>query len=443
MENGIGKKKHLVFGGCDTITLAEKYGTPLYVMDEEKIRNKCREIQKDFLRKYENTRAVYASKAFLNMTMCKIIESEGIGLDVVSGGELFTAIQANFPAKDIIFHGNNKSYEELTLAVQHDVGRIVVDNLYELEMLQKIAKLHKKKAKILFRIAPGIEGSTHKYISTGQKDSKFGIPLVEDQLNHVVAVALKASHLELMGFHFHLGSQLFENGIYVAALDVLSKLMKDMKTRYGFVSKELNAGGGFGVFYVEGDQPKPLQYFTNQIMEKIEMICDEIGIPVPQVIIEPGRWMVAEAGMTLYTVGAIKDIPGVRTYVSVDGGMPDNPRPALYSAKYQADIANKMNLEKVQKITVAGKCCETGDILIWDLMVPPVKSGDILAVYHTGAYNYSMASNYNRLPRPPVVLVNEGTAHVIVHRETYEDLLNREEVPMYLQKKAVESIEII
>ncbi|MBB6218982.1 diaminopimelate decarboxylase [Anaerosolibacter carboniphilus] len=443
MENESRKKKHLTFGGCDTIALAEKYGTPLYVMDEQKIRSKCREIQENFLGKYENTRAVYASKAFLNMTMCKIIESEGIGLDVVSGGELFTAIQAGFPTQDIIFHGNNKSYEELSLAVKYDVGRVVVDNTYELEMLQKIAKSNKKKVRILFRIAPGIEGSTHKYISTGQKDSKFGIPLAEDQLNHVVAFALKASHLELMGFHFHLGSQLFENGIYVAALDVLAKLMKDMKERYGFVSKELNAGGGFGIFYVEGDQPKPLRYFTDQIMEKVKTICHEMGVPIPQVIIEPGRWMVAEAGLTLYTIGAIKDIPGVRTYVSVDGGMPDNPRPALYSAKYQADIANKMNLEKVQKITVAGKCCETGDILIWDLMVPPVKSGDILAVYNTGAYNYSMASNYNRLPRPPVVLVNEGIDHVIVRRETYEDLLHREEVPMYLQKKVKESSEII
>ncbi|MDF2546704.1 MAG: lysA [Anaerosolibacter sp.] len=443
MENEGRKKKHLIFGGCDTTALAEKYGTPLYVMDEQRIRSKCKEIREVFLAKHENTRAVYASKAFLNMTMCKIIESEGIGLDVVSGGELFTAIQAGFPTADIIFHGNNKSYEELTLAVKYDVGRIVVDNVYELEMLQKIAKSNKKKTKILFRIAPGIEGSTHKYISTGQKDSKFGIPLAEEQLNHVVSFALKASHLELMGFHFHLGSQLFENGIYIAALEVLAKLMKDMKERYGFVSKELNVGGGFGIFYVEGDQPKPLEYFTDQIMDKVKELCQEIGVLIPKVIIEPGRWMVAEAGVTLYTIGAIKDIPGVRTYVSVDGGLPDNPRPALYSAKYQGDIANKMNLEKVQKVTIAGKCCETGDILIWDIMVPPVKSGDILAVYNTGAYNYSMASNYNRLPRPPVVLVNEGSDHMIVRRETYEDLLHREEIPMYLQRKAKESIEMI
>jgi diaminopimelate decarboxylase len=420
------KDRHFRFGGCDTVDLAKKYGTPLYVISEEHINQRCKEIREDFLYHYEGTRAVYASKAFLTIKMCKIIEREGLGLDVVSGGELFTAIKADFPMENIIFHGNNKSLEELNLAVKHDVGRIVVDNLYELSLLEDVAKKMNKKVKILFRITPGVDSHTHQYITTGQLDSKFGIPLNKDMISDVIRKTFSSPHIECMGFHFHVGSQLFDNTSHIKALKILVKLMKDVQDQTGFITKELNTGGGFGIYYAEGDEPKPLKYFTDAIMKTLKIECTQHKIEMPSIIIEPGRWVIGEAGITLYTIGAIKEIPGVRTYISVDGGMPDNPRPALYSAKYEAVIANKANRKRDRMVTVAGKCCESGDILIWDLEVPQIQSGDILAVLGTGAYNYSMSSNYNKLPRPAVVLVNQGKEELMVKRETYEDLIRNE-----------------
>ncbi|QZY56265.1 diaminopimelate decarboxylase [Crassaminicella profunda] len=414
------------FGGCDTVNLAKKYGTPLYVMSEDYICERCKEVRKDFLGKYENTRAVYASKAFLTLEMCRIIEREGLGIDVVSGGELYTAIKAGFPMEKVIFHGNNKTIDEIELAVKNNVGRMVVDNLYELELLNSVAQAFGKTMKILFRITPGVDSHTHKYISTGQVDSKFGIPLKGNIINEAIRRAMDASNIELMGFHFHVGSQLFDNASHIKAVKILVELMKDMKEKVGFITKELNTGGGFGIYYVEGDEPKPLKYFTDAVMNTIKEECGELGLYMPQVIIEPGRWMVGEAGITLYTVGSIKEIPGVRTYVGINGGLPDNPRPALYDAKYEAVVANKMDQEKNSLVTIAGKCCESGDILRYDLKVPMLESGDILAVKSTGAYNYSMASNYNKIPRPAVVMVKEGEDRIIVKRETYEDLLKNE-----------------
>lgn len=414
------------FGGCDTVKLAKKYGTPLYVMSEDYICERCKEIKEDFLGKYENTRAVYASKAFLTLEMCRIIEREGLGIDVVSGGELYTAIKAGFPMEKVIFHGNNKTIDEIELAVKNNVGRMVVDNLYELELLNSVAQAFGKTMKILFRITPGVDSHTHKYISTGQIDSKFGIPLKGNIINEAIKRAMDASHIELMGFHFHVGSQLFDNESHIKAVKILVELMKNMKEEEGFITKELNTGGGFGIYYAEGDEPKPLKYFTDAVMETIKEECEEKGLWMPQVIIEPGRWMVGEAGITLYTVGSIKEIPGVRTYVGINGGLPDNPRPALYDAKYEAVVANKMDQEKNSLVTIAGKCCESGDILRYDLKVPILESGDILAVKSTGAYNYSMASNYNKIPRPAVVMVKGGEDRTIVKRETYEDLLRNE-----------------
>ncbi|MCT4595673.1 MAG: diaminopimelate decarboxylase [Anaeromicrobium sp.] len=414
------------FGGCDTVKLAKKYGTPLYVMSEDYICERCKEIREDFLGKYENTRAVYASKAFLTLEMCRIIEREGLGIDVVSGGELYTAIKAGFPMEKVIFHGNNKTIDEIELAVKNNVGRMVVDNLYELELLNSVAQAFGKTMKILFRITPGVDSHTHKYISTGQIDSKFGIPLKGNIINEAIKRAMDASHIELMGFHFHVGSQLFDNESHIKAVKILVELMKNMKEEEGFITKELNTGGGFGIYYAEGDEPKPLKYFTDAVMETIKEECEEKGLWMPQVIIEPGRWMVGEAGITLYTVGSIKEIPGVRTYVGINGGLPDNPRPALYDAKYEAVVANKMDQEKNSLVTIAGKCCESGDILRYDLKVPILESGDILAVKSTGAYNYSMASNYNKIPRPAVVMVKGGEDRTIVKRETYEDLLRNE-----------------
>lgn len=417
---------NFLFAGCDTVELARKYKTPLYVISEDYIIERCAEIRRDFLEKYPNTMAVYASKAFLTKEMARIIKREGLGMDVVSGGELYTALQVDFPMDKVIFHGNNKTAEELEMAIQNNVGRIVVDNIDEIEIINSIAKKHNKKAHILFRITPGIVTHTHKYIQTGQVDSKFGIPLNEGIIEAAIKKALGMRNLKLLGFHFHVGSQILENDTHLKAIEVIAKLMKDVKDKYGFVTKELNTGGGYGIHYTNGDERKPLSYFTDAIMAAVEENCKKYGLTRPLIIIEPGRWIVGEAGITLYTIGAIKEIPGIRTYVSVDGGMPDNPRPSLYQAKYEAVVANKINEEPTETVTIAGRCCESGDILIWDLKVPKVERGDILAVLSTGAYNYSMSSNYNRIPRPAVVMIRNGIDRLIVRRETYEDLLRNE-----------------
>ncbi len=418
--------ENFIFEGCDTVELAGEYGTPLYVVSETLIRERCREVREDFLDRYSNTRAVYASKAFQTMEMCRIIESEGLGLDVVSGGELFTAIKAGISMDKIIFHGNNKTLDEIKMAVGHKVGRIVVDNAYELEAINDYAKSQNIIMPILFRVTPGVDSHTHKFISTGHLDSKFGIPLDKRVRNSYIEMALQMTHVNLKGFHFHVGSQLFKNTSHLAAVDILMQLLKDVKDELSFEASEINVGGGFGIRYIPSDESQSLAYFTDAIMKRITFKCQKNGLAMPEVTIEPGRWIVGEAGITLYTIGSIKEIPDVRTYVGIDGGMPDNPRPALYDAKYDAVVANKVNHEKDCLVTIAGKCCESGDILIYDLKVPKLASGDILAVLSTGAYNYSMASNYNRIPRPPVVMVKEGKARLIVKRETYDDLISGE-----------------
>lgn len=420
------KETHYTFAGHDTVALANSYGTPLYVMSEDMIRQRCRLIREGFLDKYPGSRAAYASKAFLSMGMCNIIEEEGFHLDVVSGGELYTAFQAGFPMERVIFHGNNKGLAELEMAVEYNVGRIVADHPEEIGLLEAIAAKAGKQVKIQIRIVPEVEAKTHKHIMTGQKDTKFGVPLEPSLIHRVVKEALESPHLELMGFHFHLGSNLFEKDIYVKAVERVMKLTRVLKDSLGFVPKELNAGGGYGIRYREGDQVYPATYYSEVIMETVKQLSDEMSLPQPAVTIEPGRWVVGEAGITLYSVGAVKTIPGVRTYVSVDGGMPDNIRPALYGAKYEAVVANKVNEPKTEVVTIAGKCCETGDILIWDQETPPLERGDILAVLSTGAYSDSMASNYNRLPRPAVVFLTGDEARLMVDRENYDDLLVRE-----------------
>lgn len=428
------ENSQFIFDGINTVELVKEFGSPLYVISQSKIKSKCSQIKKEFLEKYSNTKAAYASKAFLTMAMCKIIENEGLGLDVVSGGELYTAINAKFPMEKIMFHGNNKSYEELELAVVNSVGRIVVDNFFELDMLESIAKEKNKVVKILFRITPGIGGKTHQYITTGQADSKFGISIEKDIVNCAVKQAMNSEHIELMGFHFHVGSQLFDHDSYLSSIQVVVSLMERLKNDLEFITKELNTGGGFGIRYTNEQNTPSVSYFMDPIMKEIEDSCRKCNLDRPTIIIEPGRWIVGEAGITLYTIGSIKEIPNIRTYISVDGGLPDNPRPALYQAKYDAIIANKANVKPDKLATIAGKCCESGDILIWDLKVPTVNPGDILAVLNTGAYNYSMASNYNRLPRPAVVLVNNGQADLMVRRETYQDLISKELVPELLNK---------
>ena len=423
---GCDNMSNFIFHGSDTVELAKKYGTPLYVMSEDYIVDRCREVREDFLEKYDNTMAVYASKAFLTKEMARIVKREGLGMDVVSGGELYTAIKVDFPMDKIVFHGNNKSPDEIEMGVKNNVGRFVVDNIRELDLIEDIASKYDKKVNVLFRVSPGVDAHTHKYIQTGQVDSKFGIPLNEDTIRIAIKKAMNCKHVELRGFHFHIGSQLHENEGYVLAIKKMVELMKELKDDIGFITKELNTGGGYGIHYKGDENRKNLSFYTDAIMNTLEEECSKYGLYKPFVIIEPGRWIVGEAGITLYTIGTIKEIPGVRTYVSVDGGMGDNPRPSLYQAKYEGIIANKADEKLANVVTVAGKCCESGDILIWDLEVPDIESGDILAVFATGAYNYSMASNYNRNPRPAVVMISNGEDRLIVKRESYDDMIRNE-----------------
>ncbi|QAT43927.1 diaminopimelate decarboxylase [Aminipila luticellarii] len=418
--------KDFIFDGCNMTEIAAKYGTPLYVMSESSILKKCQEIKSDFLDKYPNTRAVFASKAFQTLEICRMVVQEGLGLDTVSGGEIYTAHKAGVPMEFLDFHGNNKTLEEIKMAVDYNVGRIVVDNLYELEALQEYAQKVNKKVKILFRITPGVDCHTHKFITTGQLDSKFGIPLENGILKDFIRRALDMENIELMGFHFHVGSQLATNESHLAALNIALDLMKDVKQTLGFETKELNIGGGFGIHYTGDDKTVKVSEFMDPIMNELYAKCDQYQLAVPQITIEPGRWIVGEAGVTLYTVGSIKEIPGIRKYIGVDGGMTDNIRPGLYGAKYQAVLANKMNQASKEKVTIAGKCCESTDILIYDMELPEVESGDTLAVFSTGAYCYSMSSNYNKIPRPAVVMVKDGKDRLIVKRETYEDMISRE-----------------
>ncbi len=420
----------LYFDACNTNELAEQYGTPLIVLSESELIRKSNEIRDDFLEKYDNVRAVYASKAFLNTAICKIINREGLGLDVVSGGELYTALHAQFPAEKIIFHGNNKSYAELKMAIEAGVGRIVVDNASELDLIAHLTSALNLPVNILFRITPGIHSDTHAYIATADKDSKFGFPL--ETIPSAYALAEKSPNIIPLGLHFHVGSQLQNTTAHLSALDValgLIEQLHDMGTRVF----ELNTGGGYGVKYTETDTEMPLRDFTDPIMARLKSWASKTGIDRPQIIIEPGRWLVANAGLTLYRVGASKHIPGIRTYISVDGGIPDNIRPALYTAKYRAVIANKMQAPLSEAVTIAGKCCESGDILIKDIRLPQTRRGDLLAVFGTGAYTESMSSNYNYLPRPAVVLVNQGHASLIRTRESYSDLIRRDIVPKYLE----------
>ncbi len=423
------KNNRLYFDGCDTVELAKEYGTPLYVMSETAIVEKCREIRETFLNRYERTRAAYASKAFLTLSMCKIIEREGLCLDVVSGGELYTAMKANFPSERIEFNGNNKSVEELELAVDYKIGRIIVDGLDELSLIEEICKEKNKRVNILYRITPGIRSDSHDYIVTGKKDSKFGIPLDNEVIIPAVEQAIKSSYVNFMGFHFHVGSQLHNNESHIKALDTLLKLIKDTFDKFNFVTPELNVGGGFGIRYTEEDDKKPYEYFLDPMMEKIEKFSRKLNIRRPEVVIEPGRSVVGEAGITLYTVGSIKDIKGIRKYVSVDGGMTDNIRPALYQAKYEGLTANRAEEARTEVVTISGKCCESGDILIKNAHVPNLKRGDIFAVFSTGAYNYAMANNYNKNPIPAMVLVKDGKSELIVKRQSYEHMIENELVP--------------
>jgi len=415
----VSKNGHLVIGGCNTVELAAEFGTPLYLFDEFTLRSKCAEFKEEFGQRF-NTTVIYACKAFINRALAIIFKEEGLGLDMVSAGELNIAQSVDFPLDKVYFHGNNKSAEEIKLAIEWHVGRIVVDNEYELTLLDKMAKEQKYKPDILLRLSPGVEPHTHKYIATGVIDTKFGFPLAGAE--KAVAQAMSAPNLNLIGLHFHIGSLIFEVEPYEQAIEHVLDLAAEMKRKYGFELKELNIGGGFAIPYTLDSPPPPISMYAEAITSRIISKCRELGLALPKLIIEPGRSIVGQAGVALYRVGAMKEIPSVRCYVSVDGGMGDNIRPALYGAKYEAVVANKVLAKESKKVTIAGKFCESGDILIKDISLPPVTADDIIAIPDCGAYCLPMASNYNASLKPAVVLVKEGKARLIRRRETFDDL---------------------
>ena len=419
------KDNVLHIGGVNTLDLVKKYKTPLYVFDEELIRNKCREYIKSFKVKENGNKVAYAGKAFLTKYMCKLVCEEGLCLDVVSGGELYTAYKAGMPMENILFHGNNKTVDEVKLGIELGVGRFVVDNFYELDLIEKFCLENNKTQKIYFRVTPGIDAHTHKYIRTGQIDSKFGFALINGDFYKAVEKVKQYKNIELVGIHAHIGSQIFEIKPFLDEVEIMLKLLKEVNENNDDINlTEVDLGGGIGVYYTEEDKPKTISEFCEAIINKADEVCEELNTKRPTLLIEPGRSLVANAGSTIYTVGSIKEIKNVRTYVSVDGGMTDNIRPSLYQADYECGIVNKINKTgHNHKVTIAGKCCESGDILISDTEIGDINSGDILITTTTGAYGYSMASNYNKIPKNPVVFVQNGEDKLACKRQSYEDLL--------------------
>lgn len=423
----VNGKGHLAISGCDTVELAGQFGTPLYVMSEDEVRRVCKSYVQSFQRFYGGHGCpIYASKAFCCKEICRIVTSEGLDVEVVSGGELYTALQAGVPAGRIHFQGNNKSAGEISFAIENGVGDIVVDSLFELRLVERIAEEHNTVAGISLRIKPGIDAHTHEFIRTGQVDSKFGIDLASGEAMEAVRQSLGLEHVRLKGVHCHIGSQVMEVEPFVHAAEVMLGLLGDIKTTLGVELEHLNLGGGFGVHYTEQDDAVPYEDYMAAVSEMVHKRCGELGLALPKIYIEPGRSVVAEAGITLYTVGAVKEIPGVRNFVSVDGGMFENPRYALYRAEYTCLLANKADGPADYIATVAGKCCESGDLIQEHTPIQRPQEGDILAVLTTGAYNYSMASNYNRNLKPPCVMVAGGEPRIIIKGETYEDLVRND-----------------
>lgn len=433
----INQRKHLEIGGCDTVELAQQFSTPLYIIDEQLVRERMRQFVGAFQETGLAFQVGYASKAFNTLAMCRIVDEEGLLLDVVSEGELYTALKAGFPADRIYFHGNNKSFFEIEMALDAGIRLFVVDNFVELEMLSQLAREKNTQARILLRISPGIEAHTHAYIQTGQEDSKFGFDLGSGQAFQAAKQANQTDSILLEGFHCHIGSQIFDTVAFQLAIEKMVGLILVCHQDFGFVTQILNLGGGFGIRYEQTDTPNTPAYYVQTIASAVRQVFSA-GTRIPEIWIEPGRSIIGEAGTTIYTVGTSKEVPGIRKYVSVDGGMTDNPRPALYQAKYEAMVANRANEEMTETVSIAGKCCESGDMLIWNVKLPEVRQGDLLAVSCTGAYTYSMASNYNRLRRPAVVFVKDGKADLVVKRESFEDLITHDFIPDRLKKQSNE-----
>ena len=423
----VGENGHLFVGGCDTVSLAGKYGTPLYVIDEDKVRRSMRKFR-EIMQKYfpAGSRVLYASKALSYVDIYRVAASEGLGADVVSSGEIYTALKGGLPGSAMYFHGNNKTDEDIEYALGAGVGTFVADCREELEYLDAAARRMGKKQDVLLRITPGIDPHTHKKVVTGSVDSKFGTPIETGQAYELVRFALGLKNITLRGFHSHIGSQIFDSGPFSDAAEIMMRFIADLPGKLGYTAEYLNLGGGYGVTYTEDRADLDADRVLREISEKLTGLAGEFGIEVPKIIIEPGRALVAAAGVTLYTVGSVKTIPGYRTYVSIDGGMPDNPRYALYQSDYTALIASRAAEPASQRVTIAGRCCESGDLIQENAPLQSCRRGDILAVLVTGAYNYSMASNYNRIPRPAMVSVSGGKDRLVVRRESFEDLVRNE-----------------
>lgn len=423
----INGKNHLTFAGMDTVDLANKYGTPLMVMDEAKIREKCtiyREaMQANFT---HDSMPLFASKALSFKYIYKIVNSENIGIDCVSGGEIFTAVKAGFPMEKAYFHGNSKTDADIRFAIESGVGHFVCDSIEEISVVDEIAGQMGVKQKILLRITPGIDPHTHKKISTGSVDSKFGVAIDTKQAYELVEKTLKLENIELMGYHCHIGSQIFEHDPFSDAARIMMKFIADTRDMFGFTAKELNLGGGMGVRYTEDDPEIDYAANIKDIADIIKELCREYSLDMPKILMEPGRSIVADAGLTLYTAGYLKEITGLKNYISIDGGMTDNPRFTLYQSPYTVLLANRMNEAKDYKCTVAGRCCESGDIIQEDVMMPKPKRNDTVAVLTTGAYNYAMASHYNKVPKPAIVMIKDNEDFVVVKRESFESMISNE-----------------
>ena len=424
---GINESGHLTFAGEDTVRLAAHYKTPLYLMDEDRIRENCRVYKAAMARAFgEGSFPLYASKAASFKRIYAIMQDEGMAIDVVSAGEIATAKRAGFQMERAFFHGNNKTTEELNMALDYGVGRIVVDNIYEMEQLNRLAEEKHLVAPILLRIKPGVDAHTHNFIRTGQIDSKFGFALETGEAYEAVQKAISYPNLQLRGLHCHIGSQILDTQGFTAAAEVMMEFLEKLKKELGFEAEDLNLGGGFGIRYTEADDPLPYDAYMEAVAKVINGFCETHDVKRPFILIEPGRSIAAPAGITLYTVGGIKVIPNIRTYVSIDGGMCDNPRYILYQSAYDALVANKAAQPKTEKVTIAGKCCESGDLIGENMPIQHCEVGDTIAVCATGAYNYSMSSNYNRLQKPAVVFVKDGTDRIVVKRETLDDLVRND-----------------
>lgn len=417
---------HLVIGGCDVVDLVQEYGSPLYVYDEETIRTRAREYVEGLRSASPDSLVIYASKAFANAALFQLLAEEGLGLDVVSGGEVALAQRSGFPMERVYFHGNNKLPDELELATSVGVGRFVVDNFSELSQLDALGQRLGIRVSALIRVGPGVEAHTHDYRKTGMLDSKFGIPIETGQAETAVFQAMRSKGIRLVGLHAHIGSQIFEMAPYLETINIMLQFAARMRDRYDFSLQEFSPGGGWGISYTDEDDPMPANEVAHTVGGAVWNMAADLGLPHPRVVIEPGRSIVGQSGVALYTVGSIKDVPGIRRYAALDGGMADNIRPALYGAVYQPLLANRVTDDGETTVTLAGRYCESGDILVKDARLPTLHSGDLVALPASGAYNLAMSSNYNLALRPAAVMVKDGQSHLIRRRESYDDLFSTE-----------------